>query len=196
MAVLLVLALFVPPVAACASPPVDGPVVAGFAPGNGFGGHWGVDYLVPVGTPVRAVFGGTVTFAGLVVDNLSVTVNHGGGLRTSYSFLDAIDVVAGQTVSARQAIGASGLAHGTASLHLSLRRGDRYLDPVGLFRCAEGPGRALRLISTGRRPLYAVRRAARNPGRNLRSTSCGPSHGRGSRPPPARPRRHYLHHRR
>ncbi|MGI9649330.1 MAG: murein hydrolase activator EnvC family protein [Acidimicrobiia bacterium] len=172
-------------------------MAAPFAPGSGFGGHWGVDFSVPVGTPVTAVESGTVTFAGRVVANLSVTVAHGGGLRTSYSFLDSIAVAVGESIRRGQVVGLAGAPHGSPGLHLSLRVGDRYLDPARMLRCVVDPGPGLRLISeTTRRPLYAVRRAARNPGRNLRSFSCCPPDGGRSCAPHARPRRCHLHHRR
>ncbi|MBT8215633.1 MAG: M23 family metallopeptidase [Acidimicrobiia bacterium] len=168
-----------------------------FAPGSGFGGHWGIDFAVPVSTPVAAVLDGTVTFAGRVVENLSVTVNHGGGVRTSYSFLSSIAVAVGDRVGPGDIVGGSGQAHGGDALHLSLRRGDEYRDPMRLLQCGRVPGSAVRLVSeTGRRPLYAVPRAARHPWRNLRSTSRGSSHGGRSGAPSARPRRRHLHHRR
>ncbi len=75
-------------VCAALRPPVDGVIVRGFAPVGRFGGHWGVDFKADPGTPVTAAGGGVVTFAGSVAGRLSVTIAHGGGLRTSYSYLD------------------------------------------------------------------------------------------------------------
>src|SRR5688572_30447070 len=69
--------------------PVDGGVVQAFrAPASEYGaGHRGVDLRARPGTPVRAALGGTVTFSGVVAGTVWVTVNHGGGLSTTYGSL-------------------------------------------------------------------------------------------------------------
>ena len=110
--------------------PVDGPVVRPFAPEGQYGGHWGIDLAVPEGTPVRSIAPGVVTFSGEVAGRPSVTVAHGGGLRSSYSYLSTRSVTVGQAVAAGTVLGTSGIDHGTPALHLSLRLGDRYLDPA------------------------------------------------------------------
>jgi hypothetical protein len=118
--------------------PVAGAVVRAFsAPSSRFGpGHRGVDLAAPAGTPVVAAGEGVVAFAGPVAGSLHVVVAHAGGLRTGYSFLARIDVRVGARVHAGQTIGASGgqgQDHTVGVLHLSLRRGDTYLDPMLLF---------------------------------------------------------------
>lgn len=128
---------------------MPGRVSYDFAPGPAYRGHWGVDFAVDDGTMVRAVSAGTVTFAGTVVDNLAVTVDHGGSVRTSYSFLSQIFVVAGTRVEAGDRLGRSGMAHGQPGLHFSLRVGSDYRDPLALLRCPAVPHPALRLL--GRR---------------------------------------------
>ena len=75
-------------------------MVRPFAPQGPYAGHWGVDLQAEAGTPVVAVAAGVVTFAGPVAGRLSVTVHHGGGVRTSYSYLSAVTVAAGQAVAA------------------------------------------------------------------------------------------------
>jgi hypothetical protein len=119
--------------------PVDGAVVHPFEePATVYGpGHRGADLAAGPGTPVRAANDGTVSFAGDVAGTLHVTVAHTGGLRTSYSFLSQVSVRAGQTVSRGDVLGATGGTgpdHDGASLHLGLRVGDRYVDPMLLFR--------------------------------------------------------------
>jgi len=59
------------------SPPVEGPVVAPFAPEGRFAGHWGVDFAVSPGTPVLGADGGVVSFAGEVAGMLSVNAATG-----------------------------------------------------------------------------------------------------------------------
>ncbi|HSH61041.1 MAG TPA: M23 family metallopeptidase [Acidimicrobiales bacterium] len=111
-------------------PPVDAPVVDVFRPpASPFGpGNRGIDYATAEGTPVRASADGQVAFAGPVGGRLHVVIRHGDGIRTSYSFLAAIDVRRGQRVSAGAEVGTAG-----PSLHFGARRGDAYIDPLTLF---------------------------------------------------------------
>ena len=126
--------------------PTPGPIVREFAPVGNYAGHWGIDIATPVGSPVEAAEGGTVTFAGEVAGVLSVTVHHGGGLRTSYSYLSETAVVRGQFVLRGEEIGASGVDHGVAAVHFSVRVGDTYQDPMGWLRCLSAPGPGLSLV--------------------------------------------------
>ena len=111
-------------------PPVDAPVVDPFRrPARAFGaGNRGLTYDLPSGTPVRASADGQVTFAGAVAGTLHVTVLHPDGLRTSYSFLEAVSVRRGQAVAQGQVLGTAG-----TGFHLGVRSGDAYLDPAALF---------------------------------------------------------------
>jgi murein DD-endopeptidase MepM/ murein hydrolase activator NlpD len=114
------------------SAPVGGPVVRPFAPQGAYGGHWGIDLAAPVGTPVRPIAPGLVTFSGEIAGRSSVTVNHGGGVRSSYSYLSQRTVAVGVRVDTGSVIGLSGVDHGLDALHLSLRVGDTYIDPSGI----------------------------------------------------------------
>jgi hypothetical protein len=111
-------------------PPVDAPVADPFRPPAGpYGtGNRGIEYRTEPGTPVGASAAGTVSFAGPVGGALHVTVTHADGVRTSYSFLAAAEVVAGQRVAQGQTLGTSG-----ARLHFGARIGDAYFDPAALF---------------------------------------------------------------
>ncbi len=131
--------------ALCVSPPVDGPVVRPFAPEGRYAGHWGVDFAVERGSPVHAVAGGTVTFAGEVAGVATVTIDHGGGVKTSYSYLASLSVEPGERASPGAVVGMSGIDHGLAALHLSVRVRGRYVDPMGWLRCTHPPALA-RLI--------------------------------------------------
>jgi murein DD-endopeptidase MepM/ murein hydrolase activator NlpD len=114
------------------SPPVDGPVVRPFAPVGDYGGHWGIDLAVPEGTPVRPIAPGVVTFAGTVAGRASVTVDHGGAVRSSYSYLSSLLTTAGQRVDRATVVGATGVDRGIPALHLSVRVGGIYVDPTRL----------------------------------------------------------------
>jgi murein DD-endopeptidase MepM/ murein hydrolase activator NlpD len=109
----------------------DAPDDDPFAPG-----HRGIDVAAPEGTPVRASADGTVSFAGSVAGNRSVTVDHGDELLTSYSFLDTLEVAKGDEVELGDVIGTVGPGHPKAAqphVHLSARRGGTYVDPIGLY---------------------------------------------------------------
>src|SRR5687768_5870073 len=94
-------------------PPVDGPIAERFDPPDSHWGpgHRGIDYAVPPGTAVRAAGTGTVTFAGPVAATVAVTIDHGGGMETTYTDLGDALVVAGQTVTQGHVIGHSAAAH-------------------------------------------------------------------------------------
>jgi hypothetical protein len=118
--------------------PVDGPVVRPFEePASRYGpGHRGADLAAAPGTIVRAANDGVVSFAGAVAGTLHAVVAHGGDLRTSYSFLARVDVRTGQTVTRGDVLGTTGGTgpeHSGGVLHLGLRVGDRYIDPMQLF---------------------------------------------------------------
>jgi murein DD-endopeptidase MepM/ murein hydrolase activator NlpD len=115
--------------------PVTGPVIRGFdPPASPFGaGHRGIDVAVPFGTPILAPEAGTVAFAGPVGGELFVTLDHGGGLTSTYSWLSSVAVRRGDAVAAGQLIGTTGLGHpGSAvpHLHFGVRLGGGYVDPL------------------------------------------------------------------
>ncbi len=100
-------------------------------------GHRGVDLAAPVGARVRAAADGVVIYAGVLADRGVVSVEHAGGLRTTYEPVDAL-VSVGQVVSRGDLIGTLAAGHATCApascLHLGARLPDRvYLDPMALF---------------------------------------------------------------
>jgi murein DD-endopeptidase MepM/ murein hydrolase activator NlpD len=127
--------------------PHDAVIVAPFAPIGNYAGHWGVDLSAPAGSDVAAVGAGTVSFAGSIAGRRSVTIDHGGGIRTSYSYLASISVTHGQSLSGRAAVGTAGVHGGMNAFHLSLRIDATYVDPSVLGRCSEVPEPALWLAA-------------------------------------------------
>ncbi|MFQ5556823.1 MAG: peptidoglycan DD-metalloendopeptidase family protein, partial [Acidimicrobiales bacterium] len=111
-------------------PPVDAPVIDPFRPPDGpYGaGNRGLEYDTVAGSAVVAAAPGVVVFAGPVGGTLHVTVDHGGGLLTSYSFLDRVLVSRGAQVGAGDRVGLSG-----EYFHFGVRREGRYVDPARLF---------------------------------------------------------------
>jgi len=72
---------------------------------------------------VVAVAAGIVTFAGSVAGRLSVTVHHGGGVRTSYSYLSAASVTLGEVVTAGTVLGSPGSIGGSRPCTFRCGRG-------------------------------------------------------------------------
>lgn len=92
--------------------------------------HNGIDIGAPIGTPIHAALGGIVLGTGntdLAHDAFGnqcwsfgkwIMIVHGNGLSTMYAHLSAIDVSKGQTVSARQIIGLSGMTGSATGPHI------------------------------------------------------------------------------
>ena len=113
--------------------PVAGRVVRTFdPPATRFGaGHRGVDLRASEGEPVVAAMGGTVTFAGMVARRSWVTVDHGGGLNTTYGPIRPRLVRAGDVVAPGEWIGF--IARGATRLDWGARLDGEYIDPMSLL---------------------------------------------------------------
>ena len=107
--------------------------------------HWGVDYAAPRGTPVSALGGGIVEYAGVNrgLGNY-VEVRHNSTYATCYGHLDRIAkgirrgvrVEQGQTIGT---VGSTGLATGP-HLDFRVKCNGSFIDP---FRLESPPGRAV-----------------------------------------------------
>ena len=118
--------------------PVVGPVIRAFEPpSNPYGaGHRGIDIASAFGTPVRAPAPGVVTFAGKVGGQLFVTLDHGGGLSSTYSWLSAISIRKGDNVAEGAQIAFTGVGHpgsSTTHLHFGVKQNGEYIDPVSVL---------------------------------------------------------------
>lgn len=101
-------------------------------------GHRGVDLAAAPGTVVVAAGPGRVVFAGTVVDRGVVSIEHEGGLRTTYEPVTAT-LPAGAVVAAGTPIGTLDAGHPRCApatcLHWGARLSDgTYLDPMALLR--------------------------------------------------------------
>ena len=107
-------------------PPVDAAVARGFdLPKGQFGpGNRGLDYAVVAGAPVRAAGSGTVTFAGPVAGTVAVTLDHGGGLETTYTGMRELYVVRGETIDQGHWLGET-----DDRFHFGVKLDDIYVDP-------------------------------------------------------------------
>lgn len=99
-------------------------------------GHRGVDLAAGADLPVTAAGPGTVVFADDLAGRGVVSIVHDNGLRTTYEPVEPL-VAAGETVTTGQTIGHLQAGHascpGQVCLHLGLKRGPLYLDPMLLF---------------------------------------------------------------
>ncbi|MGW2640724.1 M23 family metallopeptidase [Streptomyces sp. NPDC001348] len=136
------------PAASTASTGFTLPVV-GATMGTGYhvpGGMWssgyhtGVDFVVPTGTPVKAVGAGTVVSAGWggAYGN-QVVIRLADGHYAQYGHLSSLSVSAGQTVTVGQQLGLSGATGNVTGphLHFEIRTTPNYgsdVDPVGYLR--------------------------------------------------------------
>ncbi len=161
--------------AVCLSPPVSGPVIAPFFPIGQYAGHWGVDFAADVGDTVRAPVTGRVTFAGSVAGMRSITIEPVAGFKVSVSYLEYIEVFVGDQVTRGDRIATAGAPHGEPGVHMSLRIGGVYVDPLPQIGCRETDiSRGLRLLPPPREP-YPRSRAHRDTRRNLRPDPYCPS---------------------
>ncbi|MFJ2839035.1 MULTISPECIES: M23 family metallopeptidase [Nocardia] len=109
---------------------------------NWLPGHRGVDLAGSEGQPVLAAGDGIVVFAGVVADKPVVSIDHPGGLRTTYEPVRA-HIAVGSRVSRGTPIGTLVAGHegcpATACLHWGARREAseharrEYIDPLGLL---------------------------------------------------------------
>lgn len=135
-----------PPSPVSYRPPVDAPVVDPFRPPPQpwAAGNRGVDYATTAGQTVGAAAAGEVVFAGNVGGSRHVVVLHADGVRTSYSFLETVNVRRGDSVTPGQAVGNT-----RDLLHFGARIGEAYVDPTLLF--GDGAAR-VHLVPVADRP--------------------------------------------
>ncbi|WP_329568582.1 M23 family metallopeptidase [Streptomyces sp. NBC_01361] len=104
------------------------------------GYHTGVDFVVPTGTPLKAIAAGTVVSAGLdgAYGN-EVVIQHADGKYSQYAHMSSLSVSSGQTVTEGQQIGLSGATGNVTGphLHFEIRTTPSYgsdVDPVAYLR--------------------------------------------------------------
>lgn len=95
--------------------------------------HNGVDFRMPIGTPVYAPSDGIVTYAGFMRGGgYTVIIKHMGAYSTVYMHLSRINVNKGQNVRLGQMIAKSGNTGASTGphLHYEIRINDRPVDPL------------------------------------------------------------------
>jgi hypothetical protein len=113
-----------------------------YAYGDGESIHRGVDLASEPGDTVLAPFAGRVSFAGRVPAEGggtcgAVTIEFGDGLKVTCLPLDDVRVAAGTPVESGSVIGLLAASGDRSSsqphLHIGVRRGDAYLDPMSFL---------------------------------------------------------------
>jgi murein DD-endopeptidase MepM/ murein hydrolase activator NlpD len=99
-------------------------------------GHRGIDLASAPDAGVLATAEGMVIFAGQLAGRGVVSVDHEGGLRSTYEPVTP-SVVTGDQVHRGQVLGKLAAGHlgcpEPACLHFGVRRGEEYLDPLALI---------------------------------------------------------------
>lgn len=117
-----------------ALPPIAGVVSRGFRPADG---HFGLDYAVAEGTPVRAFAEGTVAFADWThAGGYVVAVHHPDGYLSVYKHNRRLLRRVGERVQARDDVALSGNTGASTSgphLHVEVWRDGLALDPATVF---------------------------------------------------------------
>ena len=106
--------------------------------GAGYDNHRGIDFGSSTGTPVGALFSGTVIVAEwhYGMGNY-IRIDHGDGIVSSYLHLSKIDVKVGDKVKQYDKIGeigGTGIWSTGPHLHLALSINGTYVDPARLFK--------------------------------------------------------------
>ncbi len=107
--------------------PADGPISGVYGSQRILNGelrqpHFGLDIAAPEGAPVRAAAGGVVTLAAdLYFTGLTVIIEHGHGVSSTYSHLSRMDVKPGRAVASGERIGAVGRTGRATGAHLDWR---------------------------------------------------------------------------
>jgi hypothetical protein len=115
--------------------PVVGPIIRGFdPPDDPYGaGHRGIDIAADLSTVIVAPDAGVVTFAGKVGGRLFLTIDHGGGVSSTCSWLNAVMVHRGDHVVRGQPVALTGWGHPdepVPHLHFGVRLNGTYVDPL------------------------------------------------------------------
>ncbi|MYZ33631.1 peptidoglycan DD-metalloendopeptidase family protein [Streptomyces sp. SID4917] len=123
--------------------PIDGPAGTPYhqkGPSWSGGYHTGIDFVVSVGTPVKAIGPGKVVSAapGGAYGN-QVVIRHDDGRYSQYAHLSSVQISAGQSVQGGTRIGLSGATGNVTGphLHFEIRTGPAYgsdISPIPYLR--------------------------------------------------------------
>ena len=96
------------------------------------GYHSGIDFPVPVGTPLRATNSGKIVLARkLVTTGNTIIIDHGLNVFSAYAHMSELNVKEGDKIKKGQSIGKSGNTGFTTGphLHFTISIGTTFVDP-------------------------------------------------------------------
>lgn len=127
--------------------PVRGRILGAYGSSPGGGHNDGINIGAPLGTPVRAIDGGTVVYCGNEVKGYGniVLIRHANGWISAYAHLEDVSVKQGEAISPGEVIAKVGNSGGVnePQLHFELRRGKKPVNPTEFLApapSAEGKG--------------------------------------------------------
>ena len=124
--------------------PVRGRVVAAYGTTAAGAHNDGLNIAAPKGTPVAAIDGGTVAYAGNELRGYGnlVLIKHSSGLISAYAHCEELLVKRGDSVNRGQVIARVGATGGVSEpqLHFELRRGKKPVDPREFLAPAPSAG--------------------------------------------------------
>jgi murein DD-endopeptidase MepM/ murein hydrolase activator NlpD len=127
---------------------VRGRILAGYGVAAGGTHNDGINIAAARGSPVAAVDGGTVAYAGNELRGYGnlILVKHANGWITAYAHCDELLVKHGDKVNRGQTIAKVGATGGVSEpqLHFELRRGKRPVDPREFLAPAPSAGEPAR----------------------------------------------------
>ena len=117
--------------------PVSGRVISGFGSKKNGLHNDGINYSVPLGTPVKAAENGVVVYAGNDLPGFGnlLLVKHANGYVTAYAHTQSFLVKQGSRVKRGQVIAKSGKSGNVVEpqLHFEIRQGSRAINPQKLL---------------------------------------------------------------
>jgi murein DD-endopeptidase MepM/ murein hydrolase activator NlpD len=126
--------------------PVRGRVLAAYGTTAAGAHNDGLNIAAPKGTPVAAIDGGTVAYAGNELRGYGnlVLIKHSNGLISAYAHCEELLVKRGDSVNRGQVIARVGATGGVSEpqLHFELRRGKKPIDPREFLAPAPSAGTA------------------------------------------------------
>jgi murein DD-endopeptidase MepM/ murein hydrolase activator NlpD len=113
--------------------PAHGKVISDFGPASNGQRNDGINIALPLGTPIKAAAGGTVSYSGNGLKDYGnlLLIQHRDGYVTAYAHAEKLLVQKGDVVKAGQVIAYAGRTGdvSTPQLHFEIRRGTTPVDP-------------------------------------------------------------------
>jgi murein DD-endopeptidase MepM/ murein hydrolase activator NlpD len=117
--------------------PVRGRVLASYGVTEGGAHNDGINIAAPLGTPVAAIDGGVVAYAGNEIRGFGnlLLIKHADGFMTAYAHNDALLVQRGDVVRRGQVVARVGQTGNVAQpqLHFEVRKGTQAIDPESML---------------------------------------------------------------